>query len=450
MSGTTIYGSTAVCSAVGLFSGCVGIGITGPSVNLDINATGGVGGWTGIRLKTGTSSVQSLSMGQVTAGNGAWIGTAQYNLSGYWQTEGTAASVINFASDGTFQISTNCGLTANTNYNLCQRLTIASNGYTGINTPSPIDYLTVCGAIVTTKNTVLTNCNAAIFDYNSPGGRMLAYTTGGSILQFYTNYTGCGMAERVRIDACGNVGIGCNSPAYKLDILGSGGLRITDTEANIVLNSCGGGSGIWRLIGSTGGTTKLFRIFDADNAIDRFNITAGGYIGMGHTTPPYNLTICCTGQVIINVRTSTTTSGSESGLLITTPDSIGLVSVGASDARGVNTALRCDMVIGLRTGGRILFTTDPNANYHNLALTCGNNSGGGHLIPYTTGIQNLGCATNRFGTVYTSDLSLSNGIGDYTIVEGESDLFIYNNKQCKVYKFMLQEVCTECAIPKKS
>jgi hypothetical protein len=109
-------------------TGNLGIGITTPSANLDINATGGLGGWTGIRLKTGTSSVQSLSIGQVTAGNGAFIGMAQYNQGGYWQTEGTAAAVLNFESDGTFRISTNSGLTANTNYNITERLRITSEG----------------------------------------------------------------------------------------------------------------------------------------------------------------------------------------------------------------------------------------------------------------------------------------------------------------------------------
>ena len=43
-------------------------------------------------------------------------------------------------------------------------------------------------------------------------------------------------------------------------------------------------------------------------------------------------------------------------------------------------------------------------------------------------------------TLYTSDLSLSNGIGDWTIVEGEDDLFLYNNKRGKTYKFAPIEV----------
>jgi hypothetical protein len=114
------------------------VGISDPNTVLDINsAGGGVGGWTGIRLKAGTSSVQSLSMGQVTAGNGAWIGMSQYNQAGYWKTEGTAAAVMVFNSDGSFIISTNCGLTANTDYNLCERLKIDAAGMVGIRaTPS--------------------------------------------------------------------------------------------------------------------------------------------------------------------------------------------------------------------------------------------------------------------------------------------------------------------------
>ena len=75
---------------------------------------------------------------------------------------------------------------------------------------------------------------------------------------------------------------------------------------------------------------------------------------------------------------------------------------------------------------------------------------GSNALPTVTGTLNLGSATFRWGTVYTSDLSLSNGIGDWTIVEGEDDLFIYNNKRGKVYKFMLYEVTPATAPPKKA
>jgi hypothetical protein len=73
---------------------------------------------------------------------------------------------------------------------------------------------------------------------------------------------------------------------------------------------------------------------------------------------------------------------------------------------------------------------------------------GDNLLPSVTGTKNLGSATMRWGTVYTSDLSLSNGIGDWTIVEGADDLFIYNNKNGKTYKFALTEVDPWTAPPK--
>ena len=74
----------------------------------------------------------------------------------------------------------------------------------------------------------------------------------------------------------------------------------------------------------------------------------------------------------------------------------------------------------------------------------------GHLEPATNGSQNLGNSSQRWANLYTSDLDLSNEAkgandidgtwGHYTIVEGESDLFLKNNRSGKKYKFNLTEV----------
>jgi hypothetical protein len=74
----------------------------------------------------------------------------------------------------------------------------------------------------------------------------------------------------------------------------------------------------------------------------------------------------------------------------------------------------------------------------------------GNIVPEANGTRDLGSTSYRWSTVYTSDLSLNNGIGDWTIVEGEDDLFLYNNKKGKVYKFALTEVDPSVATPKKS
>lgn len=72
----------------------------------------------------------------------------------------------------------------------------------------------------------------------------------------------------------------------------------------------------------------------------------------------------------------------------------------------------------------------------------------GNLLPTANATQDLGSTTLRWKSIYTSDLDLNNGIGDWTIVEGEEDLFLYNNKRGKTYKFALIEVDPLTAPPK--
>ena len=71
-----------------------------------------------------------------------------------------------------------------------------------------------------------------------------------------------------------------------------------------------------------------------------------------------------------------------------------------------------------------------------------------HINPSATNTYDLGTSSLRWRNIYTQDLHLNNGIGDWTIVEGEDDLFLYNNKRDKVYKFNLTEVDPDSAVPK--
>jgi|MDTC01.1.fsa_nt_gb hypothetical protein len=70
------------------------------------------------------------------------------------------------------------------------------------------------------------------------------------------------------------------------------------------------------------------------------------------------------------------------------------------------------------------------------------------IVPSANGTLDLGTPAKRWRNIYTSDLNLNNGIGDYTIVEGEEDLFLYNNKSGRVFKFALVEVDPNVATPK--
>jgi len=73
----------------------------------------------------------------------------------------------------------------------------------------------------------------------------------------------------------------------------------------------------------------------------------------------------------------------------------------------------------------------------------------GHCFPYSDNAYDLGLSGNRWRNLYTTDLQLSNEggsndvdgtWGNYTIQEGENDLFLINNRSGKKYKFNLTEV----------
>jgi hypothetical protein len=73
----------------------------------------------------------------------------------------------------------------------------------------------------------------------------------------------------------------------------------------------------------------------------------------------------------------------------------------------------------------------------------------GSINPASSNTYDLGSSTARWRNIYTGDLHLANEFGNWTIVEGEDELFLYNNKKDKVYKFNLTEVDKSEAPPKK-
>lgn len=91
------------------------------------------------------------------------------------------------------------------------------------------------------------------------------------------------------------------------------------------------------------------------------------------------------------------------------------------------------------SGGTVLSSIDTSGNY----------SSGGNINPASNGTVDLGSASLRWRNIFTSDLHLNNGIGNWTIVEGEDDLFLHNNRNGKVYKFALKEVDPAQSPPKQ-
>ena len=71
------------------------------------------------------------------------------------------------------------------------------------------------------------------------------------------------------------------------------------------------------------------------------------------------------------------------------------------------------------------------------------------ILPQSNNSYDLGSSSVRWANIYSNDLQLSNEgsvndidgtWGNYTIQEGENDLFLINRRNGKKYKFVLEEV----------
>ena len=91
--------------------------------------------------------------------------------------------------------------------------------------------------------------------------------------------------------------------------------------------------------------------------------------------------------------------------------------------------------------------------YHNNSMKFWTQSWGaqlaGNFIPNGTNAYDLGASNERWRNIYTNDLHLSNEgstnsidntWGDWTIQEGESDVYMINNRSGKKFKIKMEEV----------
>ena len=132
-------------------------------------------------------------------------------------------------------------------------------------------------------------------------------------------------------------------------------------------------------------------------------------------------------------------------------DNLGHISFKAYDGAAIRTAAnitaRVDGVPGSgNMPGELFFQTNGGSASVTHRLTLNKD---GHLHPATDNQYNLGTTALRWANIFTNDLNLSNKgstnsvdntWGDYTIQEGENDLFLINNRSGKKFKFNLTEV----------
>jgi hypothetical protein len=165
------------------------------------------------------------------------------------------------------------------------------------------------------------------------------------------------------------------------------------------------------------------------NAEERVRIDSSGRVGINETSMSSFNSIAddlvisqSSGSAGVTIRTSTTGSGT-------------LAFTDAAD-----TTFEGDIRY-VHDGDYMRFSTAGNERFRI--------DSSGHVLPAVDDTYDLGSSSYRWRDIYTGDLNLSNkgksndvdgSWGDYTIQEGESDLFLINNRSGKKFKFNLTEV----------
>ena len=201
----------------------------------------------------------------------------------------------------------------------------------------------------------------------------------------------------------------------------------------------------WRIIGETSGPILNFQSYNSGNWTNNVRLTGDQgvelYWNNGVKLATSNAGIDVTGRVTTDDLTVQKASGNLS-VMVTADNGLGTMEIGGSTGAFIDlkmpTSDDYDFRLGTSGTGAYILVADTGA----LSIQ-------GHPTPAANNTYDLGTASVRWRNLYTNDLNLSNQgsinsidntWGDYTIQEGESDLFLINNRSGKKFKFMLQEV----------
>jgi len=191
-----------------------------------------------------------------------------------------------------------------------------------------------------------------------------------------------------------------------------------------------------------------------DDALSHALTTSSGTYGSATQIPA--LTINAQGRItaasVNTVNTTTNLGISRNSTQVTVTSSTGndaTIGEASSSQAGVMTTTHHDKLDGIASGatnnGSGLVTGRLDLSGGTLTGTVISRA----IRPSANNTYDLGTSTYRYRNVYTNDLCLSNQgssndvdgtWGDWTIQEGESDLFLKNNRSGKKYKFNLTEV----------
>ena len=241
------------------------------------------------------------------------------------------------------------------------------------------------------------------------------YVTG----NIYSNQTGTSAAISLTDNGRLAFGSGVDLEIYhdgsnsRIHHGGSGGLKVTASDFQIM--STDGSEFMGRF--SQNGSVRLYH-----NNNLRLETTSTGVDIDGDTDGVLNLDTTDSRGSFIRFAASGTSNA----------------FVGCSQGMGAGS----NQDLGLRSQRHIYFLTGGGNTRWSINTD-------GTLYPGANNTYDIGSSSTRVRNIYTNDLHLSNegssndvdgSWGDWTIQEGESDLFLKNNRSGKKYKFNLTEV----------
>ena len=397
-------------------SGNVGIGTASPSAKLQIQGS----------QASGTANVLYLDNSSAT---GTTLASVSFSNAG--SVKASIAACV--AGDGYMTFNNN---------NNSEKMRIDASGNVGIGTSTPAAALEVsrAGSSEIRATTTTSTGNVAVVKVKGPVSNYGIFTVDNANYLAFYDYTAS--AERMRIDSSGNVGIGTTSPASTLHVAkttSSGTyrteLRIDNQDQRTTLASYYQSGVAQRSIlrSEAIAAGSAIPIAFEVGSTEAMRIDSSGRVGIGTTSPIR----------ILNVNGSVASSVGTVEMSLTAAATTGTAFINVSDNAGSNGSGWDLQIRGLATSG------SATVNLGTVSVSATNTYFNGNVNPATTNSYDLGSSSYRWRNIYTQDLHLSNGIGDYTVVEGEEDLFLVNNKSGKTFKFALIEV-DPSTIPPKS
>lgn len=186
-----------------------------------------------------------------------------------------------------------------------ERMRIDASGNVGIGTSSPAAALHLQGVSAVAQRTLRLAFDGTYYSeiYQNGAGGLEYKTMGGLPHIWYQN-----AAERMRIDASGNVGIGTSSPAARLHLGGSANNEVrVDTTASGYLQLGQFTNGGFISTSSSDATAGVLRF--GTGSTERLRIDASGNVGIGTSSPSTALTINRSGATDADLFLSNGTSG---------------------------------------------------------------------------------------------------------------------------------------------